>query len=105
LYFSFIYYFLCIFFFFLISFLAFTFISFSFFFFAVLSWEMETGVDARKVNILGGAIALGHPVGATGSRLVTTMLNVLETKRLHTGLIAICEGGGMANACIIERVE
>jgi acetyl-CoA acetyltransferase family protein len=71
----------------------------------VLSWEMETGVDARKVNILGGAIALGHPVGATGSRLVTTMLNVLETKRLHTGLIAICEGGGMANACIIERVE
>ena len=71
----------------------------------VLSWEMETGVDHAKVNMLGGAIALGHPVGATGSRLVTTMLNILETKKLHTGLIAICEGGGMANACIIERIE
>ena len=71
----------------------------------VLSWEMETGVEHAKVNMLGGAIALGHPVGATGSRLVTTMLNILETKKLHTGLIAICEGGGMANACIIERIE
>ena len=71
----------------------------------VLSWEMETGVDHEKVNMLGGAIALGHPVGATGSRLVTTMMNILERKRLHTGLIAICEGGGMANACIIERIE
>ena len=71
----------------------------------VLSWEMETGVDHAKVNMLGGAIALGHPVGATGSRLVTTMLNILKTKKLHTGLIAICEGGGMANACIIERIE
>ena len=71
----------------------------------VLSWEMETGVDHAKVNMLGGAIAIGHPVGATGSRLVTTMLNILETKKLHTGLIAICEGGGMANACIIERIE
>ena len=71
----------------------------------VLSWEMETSVDHAKVNMLGGAIALGHPVGATGSRLVTTMLNILETKKLHTGLIAICEGGGMANACIIERIE
>ena len=71
----------------------------------VLSWEKETGVDHEKVNMLGGAIALGHPVGATGSRLVTTMMNILERKRLHTGLIAICEGGGMANACIIERIE
>ena len=71
----------------------------------VLYWEMETGVDHEKVNMLGGAIALGHPVGATGSRLVTTMLNILETKKLHRGLIAICEGGGMANACIIERIE
>ena len=71
----------------------------------VLSWEKETGVDHEKVNMLGGAIALGHPVGATGSRLVTTMMNILERKRLHTGLIAICEDGGMANACIIERIE
>ncbi|MGC8515367.1 MAG: hypothetical protein ACP5OC_04430, partial [Thermoplasmata archaeon] len=71
----------------------------------VLSWEMETGVDPEKVNMYGGAIALGHPVGATGSRLVATMLNILETKKLHRGLIAICEGGGMANACIIERIE
>lgn len=71
----------------------------------VLAWQKETGVDPEKVNILGGAIALGHPVGATGSRLVTTMMNILESKKLHTGLIAICEGGGMANACIIERIE
>ncbi len=71
----------------------------------VLAWQKETGADPEKVNMLGGAIALGHPVGATGSRLITTMTNILELKKLHTGLIAICEGGGMANACIVERME
>ncbi|MCL6014177.1 MAG: thiolase family protein [Candidatus Thermoplasmatota archaeon] len=71
----------------------------------VLAWIKSTGADPDKVNINGGAIAIGHPLGATGSRLVGTMLNVLERKKANRGLIAICEGGGMANGVIVERIE
>ncbi len=71
----------------------------------VLAWEKELKVSPEKVNINGGAIALGHPLGATGTRIISTMLNILETEKMKTGLIAICEGGGMANGAIIERLE
>lgn len=71
----------------------------------VLAWEKELKVDHDKVNINGGAVALGHPLGATGTRIVSTMLNIMENKKYKYGLIAICEGGGMANGAIIERIE
>ena len=71
----------------------------------VLAWEKELNVPHEKVNVHGGAVALGHPLGATGTRIVSTMVNILNTRKLHYGLIAICEGGGMANGAIIERVE
>ncbi|WAH37750.1 thiolase family protein [Alicyclobacillus dauci] len=70
----------------------------------VLAWQKETGVDGDKVNVNGGAIALGHPLGATGTRIAATLLNGLEQRQLRYGLMAICEGGGMANATIIERL-
>ncbi|MHB1440146.1 MAG: thiolase family protein [Cuniculiplasma sp.] len=71
----------------------------------VLAWIKTTGADPGRVNVNGGAIALGHPLGATGSRLVGSMVRTLERKRAKTGLIAVCEGGGMANGVIIERME
>ncbi len=71
----------------------------------VLAWEKEIGADPEKVNISGGAIALGHPLGATGTRIVDTMLNNLDRTGSRFGLIAICEGGGMANAAIVERLS
>ena len=71
----------------------------------VLAWEKELKVDHDKVNVNGGAVALGHPLGATGTRIVSTMLNIMENKKYKYGLIAICEGGGMANGAIIERIE
>ena len=70
-----------------------------------LAWQKEFHVDDSMLNIFGGAIALGHPVGATGCRILTTILNVMKIKRYHLGLIAICEGGGMANACIVEMLN
>ncbi len=70
----------------------------------VLSWHKEIGAPWDKVNVNGSAIALGHPLGATGTRLLTTLLHELERCDGRYGLIAICEGGGMANATIIERV-
>ncbi len=70
----------------------------------VLAWQRETQVPWDKVNVNGGAIALGHPLGATGARLVTSMLYELERRAATYGLIAICEGGGMANATIIRRL-
>lgn len=70
----------------------------------VLAWMRETGADMDRVNVHGGAIAIGHPLGATGGRLISTMVNSLEKTGKKRGLIAICEGGGMANACIIERI-
>jgi acetyl-CoA acyltransferase len=70
----------------------------------VLSWEKEHHPDMSKVNVNGGAIALGHPLGASGARLMTTLLNELERTGGRYGLQTMCEGGGMANATIIERI-
>lgn len=71
----------------------------------VLAWQKEIGVPWDKVNVNGGAVALGHPLGATGTRITATLLNELERRQQRYGLMAICEGGGMANATIIERLE
>jgi acetyl-CoA acyltransferase len=70
----------------------------------VLSWEKEHHPDMSKVNVNGGAIALGHPLGASGARLMATLLNELERTGGRWGLQTMCEGGGMANATIIERL-
>ncbi|TQR20395.1 thiolase family protein [Psychrobacillus vulpis] len=70
-----------------------------------LVWLKETGADPEKLNPDGGAIALGHPLGATGTRLLVTLMNRLERTGGRYGLLAICEGMGMANATIIERIE
>jgi acetyl-CoA acetyltransferase family protein len=69
-----------------------------------LAWEKELGVDNDRVNPMGGAIALGHPLGATGTRIVSTLINGLQTLGGKKGLIAVCEGGGLSNACVIEKV-
>jgi acetyl-CoA C-acetyltransferase len=70
----------------------------------VLAWMAETGFDHAKVNVNGGAIALGHPLGATGARLMTTLLHELERTGGRFGLQTMCEGGGQANVTIIERL-
>ncbi|WP_235736106.1 acetyl-CoA C-acetyltransferase [Nocardioides alcanivorans] len=70
----------------------------------VLAWMKETGAPHEKVNVNGGGIALGHPIGATGARLMTTMLNELERTGGRFGLQTMCEGGGQANVTIIERL-
>jgi acetyl-CoA C-acetyltransferase len=70
----------------------------------VLAWLKETGADPAKVNVNGGAIALGHPLGATGARLMTTLLHELERTGGRYGLQTMCEGGGQANVTIIERI-
>ncbi len=70
----------------------------------VLAWIKEIGADPAKVNVNGGAIALGHPLGATGTKLMATLLNELERREGRYGLLTICEGGGTANVTIIERV-
>jgi acetyl-CoA C-acetyltransferase len=70
----------------------------------VLAWQRETGADMGKVNVNGGAIALGHPLGATGARLMTTLLHELERTGGRYGLQTMCEGGGQANVTIIERL-
>ncbi|MBN2909940.1 thiolase family protein [Polycladomyces sp. WAk] len=70
----------------------------------VLAWQKEMGVSLEKVNVNGGAIAVGHPLGATGGRLVGTLAYELRRRNGRYGLIAICEGGGMANAAIIEAL-
>jgi acetyl-CoA C-acetyltransferase len=70
----------------------------------VLAWQRETGADLDRVNVSGGAIALGHPLGATGARLLTTCVHNLERTGGRRGLVTMCEGGGQANATIIERI-
>jgi len=70
----------------------------------VLAWLRETGADPARVNPCGGAIALGHPLGATGARLLTTLLHALERTGGRFGLVTMCEGGGQANVTIIERL-
>lgn len=69
-----------------------------------LAWQREFGVDPDKLNVRGGAIALGHALGSSGTRLLTTMLNTLEQTDGQFGMQVMCEGAGMANATIIERV-
>ncbi len=71
----------------------------------VLAWQKETGADLSRVNVKGGAIALGHPLGASGARLMTTLVHELARCGGRYGLQTMCEGGGMANATIIERLN
>ncbi len=71
----------------------------------VLAWQKETGADLEKVNVNGGAIALGHPLGCSGAKLMTTLINELERTGGRYGFQAMCEGGGLANATIIERID
>jgi acetyl-CoA C-acetyltransferase len=70
----------------------------------VLAWAKELGADLARVNVNGGAIALGHPLGATGARLMTTLLFEMERRGARYGLQTMCEGGGQANVTILERV-
>lgn len=69
-----------------------------------MAWMKEIGIPHEKVNVNGGGIALGHPIGATGARLMTTLLNELERRGGRYGLQTMCEGGGQANVTIIERL-
>lgn len=70
----------------------------------VLAWAAETGADLDRVNVHGGAIALGHPLGGSGARLMTTLLNGLEQRGGRYGVQLMCEAGGTANATLIELV-
>jgi acetyl-CoA C-acetyltransferase len=70
----------------------------------VLRFFRDTGADPAKVNVNGGAIALGHPIGATGAMLIGTVIDELERQNKTTGLVAMCTGGGMGTATIVERV-
>ena len=70
----------------------------------VLAWQHELGADPARVNVNGGAIALGHPLGATGARLMTSLLHELERRSARFGLQTMCEGGGQANVTVIERL-
>jgi acetyl-CoA C-acetyltransferase len=69
-----------------------------------LAWLRETGADPEKLNVHGGAIALGHPLGASGAKLMTTLLHALEQRGGRYGLQTMCEGGGLANVTIVERL-
>ena len=69
-----------------------------------MAWQKELKADTERLNPRGGAIALGHPLGASGIRLMTTMLHALEDSGQRYGLQSMCEAGGMANATIIERL-
>ena len=70
----------------------------------VLAWQKELGVDAARVNVNGGAVAMGHPLGASGARLVTTLLHEMERRDVKRGLVTMCIGFGQGTATIIERV-
>jgi acetyl-CoA acyltransferase len=70
----------------------------------VLAWAADVGADLARTNVNGGAIAIGHPLGASGARIMTTLVNALEQRGSRYGLQTMCEGGGMANATIIERI-
>ena len=69
-----------------------------------LAWLKEIGADPAKLNVRGGAIALGHPLGATGAKLMTTLVHTLQQTGKRYGLQTMCEGGGMANVTIVERL-
>lgn len=70
----------------------------------VLAWQQETGADLSKVNVHGGAIAIGHPLGASGTRLTTTLVHAMRERGARYALQTMCEAGGLANAMILERV-
>jgi acetyl-CoA acyltransferase len=70
----------------------------------VLAWQQETGADLAKVNVHGGAIAIGHPLGASGTRLTTTLVHAMRDRGARYGLQTMCEAGGLANAMILEAV-
>ena len=70
----------------------------------VLAWQRETGVDLDKVNVNGGAIAIGHPLGASGARIATTLVNAMAQNGARYGLQTMCEAGGLANAMVLEAV-
>ncbi|PXX65522.1 acetyl-CoA acyltransferase [Nocardia tenerifensis] len=70
----------------------------------VLAWAQETGADLRKVNVNGGAIAIGHPLGASGARLATTLVHAMRDRGARYGLQTMCEAGGLSNAMILERL-
>jgi acetyl-CoA acetyltransferase len=69
-----------------------------------IAWQREIGADMDRVNVNGGAIALGHPVGASGARIMATLVHEMRRSGARYGLQTMCEGGGMANATILERV-
>jgi acetyl-CoA C-acetyltransferase len=69
-----------------------------------MAWAKELKIDLGRVNVNGGALALGHPIGATGTKLFTTLLHELERSGGRYGLQTMCEGGGQANVTIIERL-
>ena len=70
-----------------------------------LAWAKALNADPDKLNVNGGAQSLGHPLGGTGAKLMTTLVHELERRQARYGLVAICEGGGTANAMIIERMN
>jgi acetyl-CoA C-acetyltransferase len=70
-----------------------------------LAWLKKTGADPAKLNSSGGAIALGHPLGASGTKLMTTLVHALHRQNKRFGLQTMCEGGGMANVTIVERLS
>jgi acetyl-CoA C-acetyltransferase len=69
-----------------------------------VAWLQQTGADPQKLNVNGGAIALGHPLGASGTKLMTTLIHALQQRKLRYGLQTMCEGGGLANVTIVERL-
>jgi len=69
-----------------------------------VAWLKETGADPERLNVNGGAIALGHPLGASGTKLMTTLVYALRDRSKRYGLQTMCEGGGMANVTIVERL-
>jgi acetyl-CoA acetyltransferase family protein len=71
----------------------------------VLAWERELKPDMDRVNVNGGAIALGHPVGATGARLIATIVAELERRDAEIGLVTMCCGGGLGTATLIQRID
>ena len=69
-----------------------------------VAWLQDTHADPSKINVNGGAIALGHPLGASGTKLMTTLLHALKARNKKWGLQTMCEGGGLANVTIVERL-
>ena len=70
-----------------------------------MAWLIETGYPHEQTNVNGGAIALGHPLGATGTKLMTTLLHEMERRNVRFGLQTMCEGGGQANVTILEKLD